>query len=81
MLCPKCGSSRTKVVTTSISPETTVTRVRRCDSCESSWATLEVPVPAGYTEYSYNPTLRKPTVIRQFCWWLKQQAMKFDEAA
>ena len=81
MLCPRCGSRDTRVQTTSISPETTVTRVRRCSSCHSSWTTLEVPVPTGLTTYGYEAAVRKTTVIRQFCWWLKNQALKFDEDA
>ena len=81
MLCPKCGSHRTVISITSITPESTVTRVRSCQSCNSHWTTIEFAVPSSLTEFSFKATEKKPMLIRQFAWWIQEQVRRFDEDA
>ena len=77
MLCPFCSSRRTKVATQQLGPEGTVTRIRRCDSCEKNFTTIEVPCPARLTDFQpgCNPEAKR------FSWWLNHMVERFDEDA
>ena len=81
MLCPHCGSGNTRISMTSITPESTVTRVRSCQGCGKHWTTIEFPVPSKLTEFSFKATEKKPMLIRQFAWWIQEQVRRFDEGA
>lgn len=81
MLCPFCSSPRTKVATQQIGPENTVTRIRRCQSCEKNFCTIEHPVPSKLTDFNSGVQPRQRTAVRQFAWWIQEQVRRFDEAA
>jgi transcriptional regulator NrdR family protein len=67
MICPQCGASGrgvVKVISTRISHEVAMTRVRKCSECSVLSYSVEIPVERGHVHCSTHYHARKSVVQR-----------------
>jgi len=67
MECPKCGASHrgaVKVISTRVSHDVAMTRVRKCTVCAALLYSVEIPVEEGHIYCKTHYHIRKSVVQR-----------------
>jgi transcriptional regulator NrdR family protein len=67
MNCPECGASGrgvVKVISTRVSHEVAMTRVRKCSACSALSYSVEIPVDQGHVYCKTHYHTRKSVVQR-----------------